>query len=376
MGFPGKGLLEGMAVTARNFIGSYFDKDRKERMVTIQYPEEKMPLPENSRTFPFLVYDDQNDPVGSMRCVACKICETDCPPQCIYIVMDRDENGKPLQRPKVFDIDISVCMQCQICVEVCPFEAIKMDNDYEKSQYDRFDELVEHLPDLLKSNQYYHRVKPTEAEAVDAKLKAEKQKKAKKAAPAKPAEKKADDQKKPAETKKAEEKKKPAAEKPQAAAKVVIPEDAPFTAEQRAWLAGFLSALGVSAAGAAAAETAPAEAKKPAPEQPEQEEAAEQTEKKGREEEPAAEPAASGDAPWHDPSLPIEQRMEMATDRPLADKLMAAMAQTDCHACGYDCRGYADAIAGGEETDLSLCLPGEAETENMLKKIMKEAGKL
>ena len=181
MGFLGKGLLDGMVVTARNFVGSYFDK---ERLVTIQYPEERMELPENSRTFPFLVYDGTPD---RMRCTACKICETECPPQCIYIVMDRDEKGKPRQRPKVFDIDISVCMQCQICVEVCPFDAIKMDNDYEKSQYGRFNELVEHLPDLLKSNEYYHKIKPTEARKVDAKLKAEAEKKAKKAAGAKPA---------------------------------------------------------------------------------------------------------------------------------------------------------------------------------------------
>jgi NADH-quinone oxidoreductase subunit I len=181
MGFIGKGLLEGMAVTARNFVGSYFDK---ERLVTVQYPEERVQVPENSRTFPFLVFDADKDPVGTMRCVACKICEVECPPQCIYIVMDRDEKGKPQQRPKVFDIDISVCMQCQICVEVCPFDAIKMDNDYEKSQYGRFNELVEHLPELLKSNEYYNKIKPTEASGVDAKLKADKEKKAKKAAPA------------------------------------------------------------------------------------------------------------------------------------------------------------------------------------------------
>jgi sulfite reductase (NADPH) flavoprotein alpha-component len=55
---------------------------------------------------------------------------------------------------------------------------------------------------------------------------------------------------------------------------------------------------------------------------------------------------------------------------------MAAMAQTDCHACGYDCRGYADAIAAGSESDLSLCLPGEAETARKLEDLMKEAGKL
>jgi sulfite reductase (NADPH) flavoprotein alpha-component len=71
----------------------------------------------------------------------------------------------------------------------------------------------------------------------------------------------------------------------------------------------------------------------------------------------------------------MQQRLDLAKTAPLADKLMAAMAQTDCHACGYDCRGYADAIATGAESDLSLCLPGEAETANMLKKLMEEAGK-
>ncbi len=349
MGLLGKNLFAGMAVTARNFVGSYFDGGRKERLVTYQYPEERMPLPENSRTFPFLVYDEDKDPVGTMRCVACKICEVECPPQCIYIVMDRDEKGKPRQRPKVFDIDISVCMQCQICVEVCPFEAIKMDNDYEKSQYGRFDDLVEHLPDLLKSNDYYRQIKPTEAGAVDAKLKAEKEKKAKKAAPAvvpKPV---------------------PAALAPKpaaaAAAKIAIPDDAPFTPEQRQWLSGFLSALG---AGVAVPSKSVAEASASAPAEADASAAASA---------PAAE-APAGDWPWHDAGMGMQQRMDLVKDRSFADKLMAAMAQTDCHACGYDCRGYADAIAAGSENDLSLCLPGEAETESMLKKLMQEAGKV
>jgi NADH-quinone oxidoreductase subunit I len=331
MGFIGKGLFDGMVVTARNFVGSYFDK---ERLVTVQYPEERVQVPENSRTFPFLVFDEDKDPVGTMRCVACKICEVECPPQCIYIVMDRDEKGKPQQRPKVFDIDISVCMQCQICVEVCPFEAIKMDNDYEKSQYGRFDELVEHLPDLLKSNEYYNRIKPTEASRVDAKLKADREKKAKKAAPAP----------KPAAT--------PAPKPAPAVAKITIPEDAPFTPEQREWLGRFLVTARVGVASTAA----------PAP-------------ATGQPTAPAAGSAPAGNWPWHDPALGMQQRLDLAKNKPLADLLMAAMAQTDCHACGYDCRGYAEAIATGTETDLSLCLPGEAETENMLKKLMQEGGK-
>ena len=91
-------------------------------------------MPENYRNFPFLIYDDDDAEAG-LRCVACKICEKECPPQCIYIIKSEDKKpdymGKPQFYPAVFDIDISVCMSCQICVEVCPFEAIKMDKDFE-----------------------------------------------------------------------------------------------------------------------------------------------------------------------------------------------------------------------------------------------------
>ena len=165
----GTGVLKGMAVTAKNFVGSYFDK---ERLITVQYPEERSPVPENYRNFPFLVFD--KDPEAGLRCVACKICEKECPPQCIYIVKSDDKKpdyvGKPQFYPKTFDIDISVCMSCQICVEVCPFEAIKMDKVYELSRRERFDALLMHKPELAKSNDYYHTIHPIEAAEVDAAL--------------------------------------------------------------------------------------------------------------------------------------------------------------------------------------------------------------
>jgi NADH-quinone oxidoreductase subunit I len=166
----GTGILKGMAVTARNFVGSYFDK---ERLITVQYPEERNPLPENYRNFPILIYDG-NDAHDGLRCVACKICEKECPPQCIYIVKSEDKKpdyiGKPQFYPAVFDIDISVCMSCQICVEVCPFEAIKMDKDFELSKRERFNALLLRKNNLAKSNQYYHKIHPTEAAAVDKNL--------------------------------------------------------------------------------------------------------------------------------------------------------------------------------------------------------------
>jgi NADH-quinone oxidoreductase subunit I len=166
----GTGILKGMRVTARNFVGSYFEP---ERLITVQYPEERNPLPENYRNFPFLVYDG-NEAEDGLRCVACKICEKECPPQCIYITKSEDKKpdymGKPQFYPKVFDIDISVCMSCQICVEVCPFEAIKMDKDFELSRRERFDALLMRKGELSKSNDYYHRIHPNEAAEVDSRL--------------------------------------------------------------------------------------------------------------------------------------------------------------------------------------------------------------
>jgi NADH-quinone oxidoreductase subunit I len=181
----GKGLIKGLAETAKNFVGSYVDS---ERLVTVQYPEERLPLKENTRNFPFLVFDGDEAQKG-LRCVACKICEKECPPQCIYIVLERDAKGKPQKHPRIFDIDISVCMSCQICVEVCPFEAIKMDQVYELSRSDRFEGLLMHKTDLAKSNNYYHSIHPLEATEVDERLAGEKAKAeaAKAAAAAKPA---------------------------------------------------------------------------------------------------------------------------------------------------------------------------------------------
>ena len=172
----GEGILKGLRETARNFAGSYVSK---ERLTTVEYPEERLTLPEASRNFPFLVYDGGDWEVG-LRCVACQICEKECPPKCIYIEKSKDKKpdyaGKPQIYPAKFDIDISVCMSCQICVEVCPFEAIKMDKEYELATDDRFGGLLLDRGELAKSNEYYHSIHPTEAAEVDARLAEEKAK--------------------------------------------------------------------------------------------------------------------------------------------------------------------------------------------------------
>ena len=170
----GEGILKGLAETARNFAGSFVSA---ERLTTVEYPEQRIAPIEATRDFPFLVYDG-TDPEAGLRCVACQICEKECPPKCIYIAKSTDKKpdyvGKPQIYPARFDIDISVCMSCQICVEVCPFEAIKMDTEFELSTTDRFGGLLLDREQLSKSNGHYRAIRPTEAAEVDARLAEEK----------------------------------------------------------------------------------------------------------------------------------------------------------------------------------------------------------
>jgi NADH-quinone oxidoreductase subunit I len=164
----GEGIAKGFVETARNFFGSYLGKDR---LTTVQYPEERLPQIEATRDFPFLVYDGDDWQAG-MRCVGCQICEKECPPKCIYIEKSKDKKpdavGKLQFYPAVFNIDVSVCMSCQICVEVCPFEAIKMDTAFELSTDDRFSGLLWDKARLSKPNAHYGKVHPADAAVSDA----------------------------------------------------------------------------------------------------------------------------------------------------------------------------------------------------------------
>lgn len=177
--FYGSGVLRGMFVTLKNFFTSYLAPRKPEGMdtdglITVQYPDERLKEKERFRNFPFLIYDNQPE---NLRCVACDICAKECPPKCIYIVREFDKDGKPLKRPAVFDIDLTVCMNCGICEEACPFDAIFMDHEFEIANADRQGRLLYHRDDLLKSNTYFHKIRPTDAEAIDARLRAAEEKK-------------------------------------------------------------------------------------------------------------------------------------------------------------------------------------------------------
>jgi sulfite reductase (NADPH) flavoprotein alpha-component len=135
----------------------------------------------------------------------------------------------------------------------------------------------------------------------------------------------------------------------------IVPENAPFTPEQRSWLNGFFAGL-VSLEGAAITPLSAAESAALMP---------------------AAQGAAAddaGDAPWHDQTLPLDERMKLAEGRPLRWRLMAAMAQQDCGQCGYNCQDYSNAIFSQNEERLNLCVPGGKETARTLKTLYQELG--
>jgi sulfite reductase (NADPH) flavoprotein alpha-component len=132
----------------------------------------------------------------------------------------------------------------------------------------------------------------------------------------------------------------------------IIPASAPFSEAQRSWLNGFFAGL-LSSDG-------------PAPLSAEQGAAMLGS--------PAGD-SDDGEAPWHDQTMPIADRMKLAEGRPLRRRMMAAMAQQDCGQCGYNCNDYSDAIAGKTEARLNLCVPGGKETARMLKALNEEMEK-
>lgn len=201
------GVIRGLGVTLRHFFDTYIVDLKKgpkrygtkegieERrqadtagIFTVQYPEEKLPLPEEFRVLPFLVYDVTETGEKNLRCTACGICAKVCPPQCIWIYRATDPNtGKPSPHPAEFTIDVDICMNCGFCAEYCPFDAIKMDHDYELAVYDRTDNIYNKAR-LSRPVSYYSKIRPTNYEREEkARAEAEAAKAAARAAKSAPA---------------------------------------------------------------------------------------------------------------------------------------------------------------------------------------------
>ncbi len=138
-----------------------------------------------------------------------------------------------------------------------------------------------------------------------------------------------------------------------------IPESAPFTVEQRTWLNGLFA--GVFGLEEGVTPLSSADVAKLLP---------------GFINANAALATKTDDgAPWHDPAMPLADRMKLAEGRPLPRRMMAAMAQQDCGQCGYNCHDYSQALSAGKEERLNLCVPGGKDTARMLKQLYEEIGR-
>jgi NADH-quinone oxidoreductase subunit I len=181
----GQGIAKGLWVTFKHFINTYVadiqhaskkyigdtefelrQGTKAKGIYTVQYPDEKLAMPERFRFVPFLVVDDYDHPErpGHDWCTSCGICAKVCPPQCIWIVRGEDPNtGRPIPEPQAFYIDIDICMNCGYCAEFCPFDAIKMDHDYELASYDRTSNHIFDKEKLSKPFSYWMSIAPTTA---------------------------------------------------------------------------------------------------------------------------------------------------------------------------------------------------------------------
>jgi NADH-quinone oxidoreductase subunit I len=211
----GLGVIKGMGITFRHFVDSYVigDKDQPSAagdlpqrsaiaggmpletggVFTTEYPDERLPVPERFRALPFLVYDEEPDNerahFDGVRCTACGICAKVCPPQCIWIVQGKGDDGRPRPIATEFYIDASICMSCGFCAEYCPFDAIKMDHEYEISTYERKESWVFKIQELLHPTQYHAALHPADygREVEERRAKEEAQRRKEEAAAAAPA---------------------------------------------------------------------------------------------------------------------------------------------------------------------------------------------
>lgn len=148
--------------------------------VTIQYPDERLKLPERERNRLYVNMDD---------CIGCEQCARACPVNCIEIETVKAVAGEDLGKTSngkkkalwvtKFDIDIAKCCYCQLCVFPCPTECIYMTDVYEFSEYER-EKLIYDFVTLTPEERVEKKDNFAKAEAEKAALKA--------AAAAKPAE--------------------------------------------------------------------------------------------------------------------------------------------------------------------------------------------
>jgi len=114
-------IYQGMKITFKHLIGNVSDSNAVD---TLEYPEEQpTDITERYRGLHRLTHREDD----TIACVACFMCATACPANCIFIEAIEREDGEDEKMPKRFAIDTLECVFCGYCVEACPCDAIRMD---------------------------------------------------------------------------------------------------------------------------------------------------------------------------------------------------------------------------------------------------------
>ncbi len=124
-----KSLATGMGTSMKVF---------RQKPVTEEYPENRhttLHIPERHRGRLRLVTDENGQP----RCIACGLCQMNCPNGTIQIEADTVETpeGRKRKQLKAYHYDLGSCLYCQLCVEACPHGAIEFSNDFENAVFER-----------------------------------------------------------------------------------------------------------------------------------------------------------------------------------------------------------------------------------------------
>ena len=145
-------IWRGLAITSRHFFVNLLRHFKRALhlwappgAVTIQYPEDPAVVAKRARTRHRLMKRDD----GTPRCVACMLCETVCPAQCIRIVAEESPDVMIEKRAKSFDIDLGLCVFCGYCVEACPEDAIRMDTGQVEMSTFRREDMIWNMTELM-----------------------------------------------------------------------------------------------------------------------------------------------------------------------------------------------------------------------------------
>ena len=128
-------VLRGLGVTARHLIHNIFHTSE---MPTVQYPDERKVYSDRFRGRHRLMQRED----GSPRCVACQMCSTYCPAECIKIEAAEHPDPAIEKYPASFVIDLLRCVYCGHCEEACPCDAIRLDTGIYEIAADGRDKFV------------------------------------------------------------------------------------------------------------------------------------------------------------------------------------------------------------------------------------------